>query len=86
MIKTVTNIREMFAPIITKIISIGKVPTKTGIEIKTKINIKANRMACIQHLKACSKSSSKNDACTDIINISTRKSGLRCLIIIKNPI
>lgn len=84
--KTLTNTLEMFAPIITKSISIGKDPTKIGIEIKTKINIKANRMEFSQHLKACSKSSSKNEACTDIINISNRKSGLRCLMIIKKPI
>jgi len=86
MIKTLTNTLETFAPIIIKIISIGKAPTKIGIEIKTKINIKANRIECIQHLKACSISSSKNEVCTDIINISNRKRGLRCLMIIKKPI
>jgi len=84
--KTLTNTLETFAPIIIKIISRGKFPTKIGIEIKTKINIKANRIACIQHLKACSKSSSKNEDCTDIINTSNRKRGLRCLMIIKKPI
>lgn len=86
MIKTLTNTLDMFDPIIINIISIGKAPTKIGIEIKININRKVNGTAYIKHLKACSKSSSKNETCTDIINISNRKSGLRCLIIIKNPI
>ncbi len=76
----------MFDPIITKIMSRGKAPTKIGIEIKIKINRKVNGTAYIKHLKACSKSSSKNETCIDIINIINRKSGLRCLMIIKKPI
>jgi len=76
----------MFAPIIRNIISIGKAPTKIGIEIKININRKVNGTAYIKHLKACSKSSSKNEVCIDIINIINRKSGLRCLMIIKKPI
>jgi len=76
----------MFDPIITKIIFIGKAPTKIGIEIKININRKVNGIAYIKHLKACSKSSSKYETCIDIINIINRKSGLRCLMIIKKPI
>lgn len=85
MIKTLTNTRDIFAPITIKAISIGKTPRNIGIEMKAKINIRVNRREDSQHINACSNSSSNIEACTDMINNRRNKIGPRFLRMIKNP-
>lgn len=85
MIKTLTNTRDTLAPITIKTISIGKTPRNMGIEMKTKINIRANRREDSQHLNACSNPSRKIEACTDMIKSSKNKIGPRVFRMIRKP-
>jgi len=85
MIKTLTNTRDTLDPMTINAISIGKTPRNIGIEMKTKINIRANRREDSQHLNACSNPSRKIETCTDMINSSKNKIDPRVFRMIKNP-
>lgn len=83
--KTVTNTRDTLAPITIKSISIGKTPRNIGIEMKTKIDIRANRREDSQDINARSKPSRKIETCIDVIKSSKNKIGPRVFRMIRKP-
>ena len=86
MIRILTKMRERLATMMMEATSIGSTPRNVGRGRKRKMITTVRRSEGSQHRNACSKPSSRSEACTAMMKIARNQTGPRGLMRIKKPI